>query len=242
MKSRSFHIILLLAVEILLGLLAPVRSRAEGFGTKRENDQYYRDFGIKGVGRFSWSLEWGSTLSFYDSGSYIFMAEEGFAVEGGETIINPHVNAFALISLGYNASYNTRISLGTGWQGIQEGKRIIPLTARITYVFAGLPDPAFTPEEGSPYVPKTQHFVFFDTGAGLSQSQLHGVTLLAKAGYGMSFPLGYGMSIDTILSFQLSYAHPEIYDHFADRKVPWSMVGKSDSLYMGASLSMAVNF
>ena len=210
---------------------------------RRESNPYYKAVSFKGTGMFTWGFEWGSTLSFYDSSSYIFMAEEGFAVEGNELITSPHMNAFALASLGYYVSNDVVVSLNTGWQGIQDGKRIIPVTGRVTYTFAGLPKlPSKSDEEAMTYIPGLQHFVFFDTGLGISQAQLHGATMLAKAGYGLRVPLGYGMGLDTMLSFQTCYAHPEIYDNFADKKVPWSRVGKSDSFYFGVSLSMAVRF
>ena len=210
---------------------------------RRESNPYYKAFSLKGTGMFTWGFEWGSTLSFYDRSSYIFMAEEGFAVEGNEFIDTPHMNAFALAFLGYYVSRDVVVSLNTGWQGIQNGRRIIPVTGRIAYTFAGLPKlPSKSDEQVTTSIPGLQHFVFFDTGLGISQAQLHGMTMLAKAGYGLRIPLGYGTGLDTMISFQSCYAHPEIYDNFADKKVLWSRVGKSDSVYLGVSLSMAVRF
>jgi len=235
---KLYRVIATIAVTILL---CHQQSYAEGFW-KRASNPYYQTFGLKGTDMFTWGFEWGSTLSFYDASSYTFMAEEGFAVEGGDKIIDTHVNGFALVSLGYYASNDVHFSINTGWQGLQKSKRIIPLTGRITYLFAGVPDLGSSTEESSVHMPSVQHFLFFDTGVGFSQSQLHGMSLLAKAGYGIRLPLGYGLSLDTMLSFQGAYAHPEIYDNFADRKVPWEMVGRSDSFYMGVSLSMAIRF
>ena len=239
-KFRNISLRAAALVTILLVTVICASSAEAGERWRRDSNPYYQTFGIKGTGMFTWGLEWGSTLSFYDKSSFIFMAEEGFAVEGGELLVDPHMNAFALFSVGYNVSYNTNVSINTGWQGVAKEKRIFPVTGRVTYVFTGLP--RLTSERTPTYTPDIQNFVFFDTGVGISQAQLHGLTLLAKAGYGVRLPLGYGMSLDTSLSFQASYAHPELYDKFADRKVPWSKVGKSDSFYMGLSLSMAVRF
>jgi len=180
----------------------------------------------RGVERIFYGTEWGIGVLAMSHDDQVFITEEGYIVDYQRNRFRPHIRGNFSLFGGYRITDSFDASVYTGIEGLGRGIRVFPVGIRLAYTLPD--DPA--------------HSFFAAFAKGIPESGLEKPANLFKAGYAHNIDIGYGTTLRFLLSGKYSYAHPEIFDRLSDRTVPSQDVRKSDSMYFGADISIALVF
>lgn len=180
-----------------------------------------------GVPLFTYGIEWGYSSHIFSSYRHVYSTEEGYrapAVSGGGWKYEG--NGEILAHVGLNAGRHMNISAYTGYAGIGEGLRAVPVSLRFTCLFG------HDPSAGRP-------FAFIEGGSGaIAGGMSSGVPIYSgKAGAGYRISLSDSVKLNFLLSFRLYYLHTTLYDGI--EAIPSERIYRNDN-YM-ASIGLGIN-
>lgn len=166
------------------------------------------------------NLDWGYMAAVHQMYNYNYLAEEGFRVDqkGSNMLLNS--NGLIKMFIGSRIGNHTELGVFSGYEGIRQDRRIIPLGLRANWAFRGLnvDGPMCYIEGGAAF-----HNDCKTTGTG-------------AAGIGWHLQLDHGCGLDLKLGVNLSGDHPQILG------VPNENLLKSDYTYTGISLTIGISF
>lgn len=182
-----------------------------------------------GSPKLSLGVEWGYSVSFHNIRHFNYLDAEGSRIDVNDRFFKAGSNAGILASIGVNIAEKCNLSLCSGYLGVEDNIRIVPLLARFTVVPSG--------------VHKGGFILTLDGGAGIDV--LNTGRILPLADFGTGYRVGFDSGICLDFKFMLRgvYDNPSIFDPtFDDGYVPASNIKTNQAVYLSAGLSAALCF
>ncbi|MGM9740317.1 MAG: hypothetical protein ACI3ZP_06895 [Candidatus Cryptobacteroides sp.] len=151
---------------------------------------------------FRWGVEWGASGICHSNTSCIYTTEDGYLVEYKKISNRLHINAAVEGFIGMDFAGRLNISLRSGYSGLGDGERGVPLSLRPTLYFGKTP----TVRGASLFV---EGGLFFRRNADISS--------FVKLGTGWRTRLSSHIAMDFNIGIQLSGTHPDIYDKYSGK-------------------------
>lgn len=166
------------------------------------------------------NMDWGYRAAVYQSYSYNYIAEEGFRVDqhGQEAIMNS--NGLLNMFIGSQLGDHAELGIFSGYEGIRQDRRVIPLGLRANWLFRGADadGPMCYIEGGAAF-----HSDCKATGTG-------------TVGAGWHLQLDHGAGLEFKIGINLCGDHPPI------KGVSKENFMKSDYTYGGVSMTVGISF
>jgi len=158
------------------------------------------------LGRFHPGIEWGYSGNMFNFHHFNYLDESiGFRINEEEWTAKYSTNAFAYASLSFDLPPYFTTSILTGFEGIDKGRRIIPLLARLSYY------PFFLDQDGI--------FLFLDGGIALKHHENDKYVKQVQLGGGYSLMLCDHSKLSFNLGFRLAYDRPDVWDPIEEEYV-----------------------
>lgn len=175
---------------------------------------------------FRYGLEWGVNSAILVGSHSSYISGEGYLVDSRSLDFRSHINGevMGLIGLEYK---RLGFYVRSGYMGLQKGESVVPVLLRSSFALS-----RFGVEKyGSIYI---------EGGCGLQKSKP--VSAVTGTGYVYRLRLSEKLALDMNGGLRISYSHPDVYDKYAERKVPKESLGLSNSLNIGLALTIALVF
>lgn len=175
---------------------------------------------------FRYGLEWGVNSAILVGSHSSYISGEGYLVDSRSLDFRSHINGevMGLIGLEYK---RLGLYLRSGYMGIQKGESVVPVLLRSSFALSR----SGVEKHGSIYI---------EGGCGLQKSKP--VSAVTGTGYVYRLRLSEKLALDMNGGLRISYSHPDVYDKYAERKVPKESLGLSNSLNIGLALTIALVF
>lgn len=115
----------------------------------------------------------------------------------------------------------------SGYMGLQKEECVVPVLLRSSFALSR----SGVEKHGSIYI---------EGGCGLQKSKP--VSAVTGTGYVYRLRLSEKLALDLNGGLRISYSHPDVYDKYAERKVPKESLGQSKILNIGLALTIALVF
>lgn len=175
---------------------------------------------------FRYGLEWGVNSAILVGSHSSYISGEGYLVDSRSLDFRSHINGevMGLIGLEYK---RLGLYLRSGYMGLQKGESVVPVLLRSSFALSR----SGVEKNGSIYI---------EGGCGLQKSKP--VSAVTGTGYVYRLRLSEKLALDMNGGLRISYSHPDVYDKYAERKVPKESLGLSNSLNIGLALTIALVF
>lgn len=178
----------------------------------------------------SCSLEWSGAFNSLYHFHHNYVNQEGSRYDLRDYGLKVNFAGEVLVSLGFNVTDNLNLSLYSGYMGLPDQHRVVPLSIRGTWYFGK--EPA-----------ENRWFAYADAGVGFRASEYlrNLVSPVAKAGFGYRIPLGAYANLDFFAGFQFCHFHPDIL--YPDGStVPPANIRRNNENVAGVRLGAALAF
>lgn len=175
---------------------------------------------------FRYGLEWGVNSAILVGSHSSYISGEGYLVDSRSLDFRSHINGevMGLIGLEYK---RLGLYVRSGFMGLQKGESVVPVLLRSSFALSR----SGVEKHGSIYI---------EGGCGLQKSKP--VSAVTGTGYVYRLRLSEKLALDMNGGLRISYSHPDVYDKYAERKVPKESLGLSNSLNIGLALTIALVF
>lgn len=175
---------------------------------------------------FRYGLEWGVNSAILAGSHSAYISGEGYLVDSRSLDFRSHINGevMGLIGLEYR---RLGLYIRSGYMGLQKGESVVPVLLRSSFALSR----SGVEKNGSIYI---------EGGCGLQKSKP--VSAVTGTGYVYRLRLSEKLALDMNGGLRISYSHPDVYDKYAERKVPKESLGLSNSLNIGLALTIALVF
>lgn len=175
---------------------------------------------------FRYGLEWGVNSAILAGSHSAYISGEGYLVDSRSLDFRSHINGevMGLIGLEYR---RLGLYIRSGHMGLQKGESVVPVLLRSSFALSR----SGVKKNGSIYI---------EGGCGLQKSKP--VSAVTGTGYVYRLRLSEKLALDMNGGLRISYSHPDVYDKYAERKVPKESLGLSNSLNIGLALTIALVF
>lgn len=181
-----------------------------------------------GEPHFSYGLEWGYTATFFKHATHNFICSEGYRINDDINTWRFFSNGAVMANVGVDLTPRLNVSAYTGLLGVYSRRWVIPAELRFRYCPSGLAanGPIFHAGAAAVYPTTT----LTDTGArGL-------------VGGGYRLAIYKTLSVDFLISFNLTVDHDLITDPDTREYVLRKDITSNVSEYCGVNMSVALNF
>ena len=177
---------------------------------------------------FSYGLEWGYTATFFKHAHYNFICSEDYRINEKYNTWWYYSNGSVLANAGVDLTKTLNVSAYSGLIGVYSHRWVIPAEMRVRFCPAGNGNdgPVFQAGGGAVFPTST-----------LTETAARGLL-----GGGYRFAIFRSMSVDFLLSFNLTWDHDLIKDPDTQAYVPHSAISSNMSEYYAVNLSVALNF
>mgnify|MGYP004661758949 FL=1 len=175
---------------------------------------------------FRYGMEWGVNSAILVGSHSSYISGEGYLVDSRSLDLRSHINGevMGLIGLEYK---RLGLYIRSGYMGLQKGESVVPVLLRSSFALSR----SGVEKHGSIYI---------EGGCGLQKSKP--VSAVTGTGYVYRLRLSEKLALDMNGGLRISYSHPDVYDKYAERKVPKESLGLSNSLNIGLALTIALVF
>lgn len=175
---------------------------------------------------FRYGLEWGVNSAILVGSHSSYISGEGYLVDSRSLDFRSHINGevMGLMGLEYK---RLGLYIRSGYMGLQKGESVVPVLLRSSFALSR----SGVEKHGSIYI---------EGGCGLQKSKP--VSTVTGTGYVYRLRLSEKLALDMNGGLRISYSHPDVYDKYAERKVPKESLGLSNSLNIGLALTIALVF
>ena len=175
---------------------------------------------------FRYGMEWGVNSAILVGSHSSYISGEGYLVDSRSLDFRSHINGevMGLIGLEYK---RLGLYIRSGYMGLQKGESVVPVLLRSSFALSR----SGVEKHGSIYI---------EGGCGLQKSKP--VSAVTGTGYVYRLRLSEKLAFDMNGGLRISYSHPDVYDKYAERKVPKESLGLSNSLNIGLALTIALVF
>lgn len=180
--------------------------------------------------RIEYGTEWGYSATILNDYHYNYYSEGyGSRIDSREREMtyksNGHLYAFA----GYRFTNWMSAGLRTGWIGVFEGRRVVPLTLAVNFLPKGHGNDGFK--------------LFADGGLCFGKRMPGKQILMARAGAGQRIMLDRKFALDMSMSVQGVSDHPvDVFDPSRNESVSNANLLRSDCGYMSVNLTIGFCF
>lgn len=178
--------------------------------------------------RFSYGLEWGYTGTFLKTHQYNYIYSAGSRIVDNGAYPWYYSNGSVLANVGLDVSSHINLSVYSGLLGVYSRRWFVPVEFRTRWCPGGLDNdgPVFHAGEA----------VAFPT------TTLRETASRTTLGGGYRFMVYRHISVDFLLSFNLSTDHDRIIDPDTGEYVSRTVMTSNNSQYWGINISAAINF
>lgn len=175
---------------------------------------------------FRYGMEWGVNSAILVGSHSSYISGEGYLVDSRSLDFRSHINGevMGLIGLEYK---RLGLYVRSGYMGLQKEESVVPVLLRSSFALSR----SGVEKHGSIYI---------EGGCGLQKSKP--VSAVTGTGYVYRLRLSEKLALDLNGGLRISYSHPDVYDKYAERKVPKESLGQSKSLNIGLALTIALVF
>ena len=175
---------------------------------------------------FRYGIEWGVNSAILVGSHSSYISGEGYLVDSRSLDFRSHINGevMGLIGLEYK---RLGLYVRSGYMGLQKEECVVPVLLRSSFALSR----SGVEKRGSIYI---------EGGCGLQKSKP--VSAVTGTGYVYRLRLSEKLALDLNGGLRISYSHPDVYDKYAERKVPKESLGQSKSLNIGLALTIALVF
>lgn len=175
---------------------------------------------------FRYGMEWGVNSAILVGSHSSYISGEGYLVDSRSLDFRSHINGevIGLIGLEYK---RLGLYVRSGYMGLQKEECVVPVLLRSSFALSR----SGVEKHGSIYI---------EGGCGLQKSKP--VSAVTGTGYVYRLRLSEKLALDLNGGLRISYSHPDVYDKYAERKVPKESLGQSKSLNIGLALTIALVF
>lgn len=175
---------------------------------------------------FRYGLEWGVNSAILVGSHSAYISGEGYLVDSRSLDFRSHINGeiMGLIGLEYK---RLGLYVRSGYMGLQKGESVVPVLLRSSFALSR----SEVEKHGSIYI---------EGGCGLQKSKHF--SAVTGTGYIYRLRLSEKLALDMNGGLRISYSHPDVYDKYAEQKVPKESLGLSKSLNIGLALTIALVF
>lgn len=175
---------------------------------------------------FRYGMEWGVNSAILVGSHSSYISGEGYLVDSRSLDFRSHINGevMGLIGLEYK---RLGLYVRSGYMGLQKEECVVPVLLRSSFALSR----SGVEKHGSIYI---------EGGCGLQKSKP--VSAVTGTGYVYRLRLSEKLALDMNGGLRISYSHPDVYDKYAERKVPKESLGQSKSLNIGLALTIALVF
>ena len=167
-----------------------------------------------------YSLDWGYMASVYQTYRYNYIAEEEFRVKQHGSSFFLNSNGLVKLFVGTTIGRHAELGMFSGYEGIRQDRRAVPLGLRAGWAFRGL-------NTDGP-------MCYAEGGAALHKDCA--TSGLGAAGLGWHCQLDHGCGLDFKVGVNVCGDHPPI------KGVSTESLRKSDALYSGISFTVGLCF
>ncbi len=175
---------------------------------------------------FRYGIEWGVNSAILVGSHSSYISGEGYLVDSRSLDFRSHINGevMGLIGLEYK---RLGLYVRSGYMGLQKEECVVPVLLRSSFALSR----SGVEKHGSIYI---------EGGCGLQKSKP--VSAVTGTGYVYRLRLSEKLALDMNGGLRISYSHPDVYDKYAERKVPKESLGQSKSLNISLALTIALVF
>lgn len=175
---------------------------------------------------FRYGMEWGVNSAILVGSHSSYISGEGYLVDSRSLDFRSHINGevIGLIGLEYK---RLGLYVRSGYMGLQKEECVVPVLLRSSFALSR----SGIEKHGSIYI---------EGGCGLQKSKP--VSAVTGTGYVYRLRLSEKLALDLNGGLRISFSHPDVYDKYAERKVPKESLGQSKSLNIGLALTIALVF
>lgn len=177
--------------------------------------------------RLTFGLEWGYVAAIHSGFHFYYFAPEGFRVDEFGNSFGCISNAEVYVKAGYNLSDIWNIALYTGYAGVADINKAIPVSLRGTRFFGDAPD-------------DDRWFAFLDIGTGICIKKPVQEILSAKAGGGYRLSLSRNTKLDFLFSVRTMLTHPYVY--YDGVKISYDKINRNNAYVNSLSVGIGLSF
>ena len=180
--------------------------------------------------RIEFGTEWGYSATFVNKYHFnYFSSVFGSRIDTREIDYTYKSNGHLYFFGGYRFSKHFAALVKTGWIGVYEGRRVMPLTAGVEFLSNGHYSDGYK--------------IFADGGTCIAKTMPGKHNIIGRAGFGRRFILDRNLAMDMSLSVQYVSDHPtDVYDYSRGVSVPFEILLRSDCQYASVNLSVGLCF
>lgn len=168
-------------------------------------------------------LEWGTGSNIHSIHKYNYISSLGYRISELEQGADLYLNAEILLHAGVQIGRKFNISICSGYMGIADNFRTVPVLGRVDFHFRGVR------EDGI--------FLSLDMGKGFVQP-----CSMINAGAGYRTMIGNHSSIDFKLKLRETFSRPVIHDIEDGKPVPENRIRRNIATYFAMNISVSLNF
>lgn len=174
-------------------------------------------------------IEWGYTATVYEQHCYDYISDAGSMVQSEGHGPRYNSNGCFLSYVGIETWKKAETDLVTGYIGIVQGRRVVPVMLRETIYFNGCRSDGFK--------------LFAEGGVALAPTFQNKQVFMARAGAGYRLMLGDKPAMDFFMSVHGAHDHPRsVYVTEHSYSVPMDDLRSSHRDCLGISVGMALSF
>lgn len=173
-------------------------------------------------------LDWGASASFLKVSHSNFNDDMGSRVDLKETRFGAYANGYVMARFGIYINDYVRMDVKSGFMGIEDGRRIVPVLIRANVMPSGY----FS--DGIVY--------FLDAGAGLHPGDIKSLSWLASAGAGYRKALCGKTGLNFLLNARFVTDNPPIRNADGGGYVPESSIRKNVAGYLSIGIGISLDF
>ena len=145
---------------------------------------------------FSFGVEWGANAKLGELYHYNYIDNSGGRVDDKNSMFSYHANGHVLGKIGINLGQKFRLDVNSGYMGIADGTRVVPVTLRANIMPKGRSESGF--------------MYFLDGGTFFNENLSDRLGLLGAAGFGYRIALTRNVGLDFLFNVRCAYDHPDI--------------------------------
>lgn len=176
----------------------------------------------------SYGLEWGYTATFFKHAHYNFICDEGYRINEKTDTWRYFSNGAVMANVGVDITRHLNVSAYSGLLGVYSKRWVIPAELRLRYCPLGL-------DASGP-------LIHAGAAAAFPTSTLTDTGARGILGGGYRLAIYKSMSVDFLISLNLTLDHDNITDPDTKRYVPRSDITSNVSEYCAVNVSVALNF
>lgn len=173
--------------------------------------------------RANCGLEWGTGINIHSIHKYNYISSLGYRISEFEHGADLYLNAEILLRAGVQIGRKFNVSLCSGYMGIANDFRTVPVLGRLDFHFKGVR------EDGI--------YLSLDMGKGFVQP-----CYMINAGAGHRTMIGNHSSIDFKLKLRETFSRPVLHDIEDGKAVPESRIRRNIATYFAMNISVSLNF